>query len=235
MSFLNDLFGGSESSSTQQISPTQLPFLKNLWQQGQQQAGAIQGQVPQYQQQGQQFLGQLQGQGQQLNPFIGEGFTQGQIGGLQQLLNRNLSENLLPAIGQGANAMGQLGGARQGVAQGIALRGTQEALGRGAIDIYQQDLARRQQAAGMQGGLQNQASAIGLQGIPGVMNLGLSPLSSLAGIIGSPTVLNRSFGENTTGVLFQAVDRQGAWVAVWRCAAWAGALMTCRVFRRSER
>jgi hypothetical protein len=201
MSFLNDLFGGSESSQSSYIAPQQLPYLQNLWRGAQNQLPGIQGQVGQYQQQGNQFLGNLGQVGQNLNPYMGSGFADQQISGLQNLLNRNFSENLLPGISQGANAAGQLGGSRQGVAQGIAARGTQEALFNGAGNFLQADLARQQQAATAQGGLQNQAGSIGLQSLPGLLNLGLSPLASLSQIIGSPTVLGESQSYQTNGII----------------------------------
>ena len=69
------------------------------------------------------------------------------------LLNRNLSENLLPAIQGSATSAGQSGSSRQGVAEGIALRGTQEA-------------AARQAAATM-----NQAYGQGLNARQGAMNM----------------------------------------------------------------
>jgi hypothetical protein len=201
MGWLNDLFGGSESSSSQQIAPQQLPYLQNLWRGAQNQLPGIQGQVGQYQNQGNQFLGNLGQVGQNLNPFIGPGYAQQQIGAVQGLLNRNLSENLLPQISQSANAAGQLGGSRQGVAQGIALRGTQESLANTSADIYAQDLLRRQNAAQAQGALQTGAGATGLQSLPGLLNLGLSPLAALSQIIGSPTVLGQSQSYQTNGII----------------------------------
>jgi len=201
MGWLTDLFGGSEQSSSQQIAPQQLPYLQNLWRGAQGALPGITSQMGQYQNQGNQFLGTLGQAGQQLSPFIGEGYGQQQITGLQNLLNRNLSENLLPQISQSANAAGQLGGSRQGVAQGIAMRGTQEALYNGAGGFLQQDLARRQAAAGQQAGIQSGAALGGISALPGVMNLGLSPYAALAGIIGPPTVLGQGQQQSTGGIL----------------------------------
>lgn len=57
------------------------------------------------------------------NPYV-----QGMMQTNQNMVNRNLQENLLPSIRGGAMSAGQVGGSRQGVAEGIALRGTSEAL-----------------------------------------------------------------------------------------------------------
>ena len=57
------------------------------------------------------------------NPYV-----QNMMQSNQFMANRNLSENILPRLGSGAVAAGQYGGSRQGIAEGIAARGTQEAL-----------------------------------------------------------------------------------------------------------
>ena len=49
------------------------------------------------------------------NPYI-----QGQAKSIQDLSNQNLSQNVMPGIGQSAQAAGQYGGTRQGIAQGVA-------------------------------------------------------------------------------------------------------------------
>ena len=50
-------------------------------------------------------------------------------------VNQNLQENLLPAIGDQATGAGQYGGSRQGIAQGIALRGANKQVGDMAAHI----------------------------------------------------------------------------------------------------
>ncbi|GAG27115.1 unnamed protein product, partial [marine sediment metagenome] len=93
-------------------------------------------------QQGQGFLGGLGQAGQQLDQFMGSGFAQQQLGGLTNLINRNLSENQLPMLQRGATASGTLGGGRQAVSEGIAMRGANENLFNFGGDLLQQDLMR---------------------------------------------------------------------------------------------
>ena len=116
-------------------------------------------------------------------------------------------EQLLPGIESQAIGGGQLGGGRQGVAQGLGLQASQDAFARGAGDIRFQDLNRQfgaagalsqgQQAAGgalgQLGGQQelgaaglNQAGELGagqlglggLQSLQGQFNLGFSPFEA---------------------------------------------------------
>ena len=98
------------------------------------------------------------------NPYV-QGLLEQQAG----LLNRNFAENLLPSIRSGAIASGNLGGTRQGVAEGIAARGTQEALAREAA---------RTQMGAYTAGLGQQR--YGLSAAPGMAQFGMRP----AGILG---------------------------------------------------
>ena len=118
--------------------------------------------------------------GPQTNPFL-----EGQIEQGQTMINRNLNENLLPQISSGAEQAQQLGGSRQGVAEGIALRGTQEA----NADLQQ---TMRFNDYNMQ--RQQQMQALGLSGQMG--QLPFQPLNQLSGIIGRPTVLNNSSSDS---------------------------------------
>lgn len=200
MGLFSDLFGGSESSQRSFVDPVQQAYLQGLYRRGAVAQQGASAQLPQFQAQGQQFLGALGGAGSQLDQFTGPGFAQQQIGAVQSLLNRNLTENLLPAIGSQAQLTGGFGGGRQGVAEGIALRGTQEALSNTSADILSQDLLRRQQAAQAQGALSSAGAQAGLSFLPQQLNLGLSPLLSLAQILGPPTVLGQGSSETRPNI-----------------------------------
>lgn len=99
------------------------------------------------------------------NPYV-----TGMIDRQQTRLNRNLQENLLPAIGHNAIHAGQMGGSRQGIAEGIAMRGTQEALAdamaQTQLDAYGQGL---------------DAQARGLAFSPQMMQMGLMPMDLIKG------------------------------------------------------
>ncbi len=170
--------GKSEEQTSSFVDPAQSPFLDLLRRQGldlsnQQQAGGSQFQ--------QNVLNPSLSAFQQIvggpseNPFL-----QGQIQQGQNLLNRNLTENLLPSIGGAAAGAGQLGGSRQGVAQGIALRGTQEAGANFSENLIGQDFQQQRQ---------QQLQALGLAGNIG--GLAFSPLQNLQQLIGRPTILSQ--------------------------------------------
>ena len=94
------------------------------------------------------------------NPYV-----QNMMQSNQFMANRNLSENLLPMIDSGAVAAGQMGGSRQGIAQGLAMRGTQEALANAnaqtMMDAYGKGLGAQQGALAM---------------APNIMGMGTAPM-----------------------------------------------------------
>jgi hypothetical protein len=129
--------------------PTFAPM--NPWQLGglEQQYNYSQGLMPNQ-------VGMAQGAwGSALNApdVVNNPYVMNQVMANTGLLNRNLSENLLPMIQDNATQAGQSGSSRQGVAEGIALRGTQEAAARQAAatmnQAYGQGLNARQGAMGM--------------------------------------------------------------------------------------
>ncbi len=161
----------SESTSGSFVDPSQQPFLDFLRQQGQglaqQQLGGGSGFQQNVLNPAMQALaGQLGGDPNLLNQ---------QIGAAQQSISENLAQNILPTIQSQAGSVGQLGSSRQGVAEGIALR----------------DAAR--QASDVELGLRTDAQRRQLQALslaPMVGGLQFQPLQNLAGLIGSPTLLN---------------------------------------------
>ena len=82
---------------------------------------------------------------------------QNQIGQLGTDITRQF-EQMLPGITNQAVGGGQLGGGRQGVAQGLLGQSSIDAFQRGATDLRFQDLNRQLGAAGQLGGLQGQAA-----------------------------------------------------------------------------
>jgi hypothetical protein len=63
------------------------------------------------------------GQPGQQNPYM-----QGMADDITRRTNENLTRNVLPAIGRGAVAAGGYGGSRQGIAEGLAMAGSQDSL-----------------------------------------------------------------------------------------------------------
>ena len=106
---------------------------------------------------------------------------QQQIGQLGQDINRQFQQQLV-GIESEAIGGGQLGGGRQGVAQGLLGQSAQDAFSRGATDLRGQDIGRQLQAAQALGGLQGGA-AQGLAGLGGQQALGTAGLNQ-AGQLG---------------------------------------------------
>lgn len=122
-----------------------------------------------------------------------------QISLLGEDLGRFFSEELNPAITSNAIAGGQLGGGRQGVAQGRAIDMVGEQFTRGATALRAGDIAARDSAAGVLAGNTIQGASVGLAGIPALagaadlgFSAGLAPYERLAAILGGPTVLGSS-------------------------------------------
>lgn len=123
---------------------------------------------------------------------------EGNLQALQERLGRLFSEEINPAIAGEAIATGQLGGGRQGVAQGLGARAIAEQFTQGAASLISEDQAQRDTAAGTLGELLSGGAATGLGALQSLLGIGmegatnLGPLSMLAQILGGPTTLSSS-------------------------------------------
>ena len=192
------------SSNYTRNDPAQAQYLQSLW------AGATGAQASGaggYDANGaNSFISQLQ------NPAYAQSFqnfmqpnnqmAQQQIGILGKNLSDQFNNQINPAIGSSAQMSGQFGGGRQGVAQGMAIQGMQNAFGQGSAQI--QNNAYNQALNATQMGSQyNNANAIaGLQGMGMRSNLAFSPYLNLAQILGAPVMTTTGEGR-TTGSNFQ--------------------------------
>lgn len=127
------------------------------------------------------------------------GFVDENIAALSEDLGQFFSEELLPGITSEAVAGGQLGGGRQGVAQGKAIETVGREFRRGSLDIRNRDLRERTEAARTLGAQKLSASQIGLTGVQQQFDLAnatslipFSPFLTLASILGQPTTLTES-------------------------------------------
>jgi len=141
----------------------------------------------------------------------GAAYLEGRLSGDNDLLNqqvdalgsdlgRFLREELNPVIRGSAVAGGALGGGRQGVAEGLAAEGVAREFTRGATELRSADIARRDQAALGLLQLTGQNSATALSSLSQLAQLGsgteaLAPYAALSDILGGPTVLTESFGQ----------------------------------------
>jgi hypothetical protein len=78
----------------------------------------------------------------QTNPYL-----QNQINGLQTQYNNNLTRNVLPSIQSSASAVGGIGGARQGIAQGLAMGDSQAGFANAAANLMGNDYEQSQNRA----------------------------------------------------------------------------------------
>ena len=122
-----------------------------------------------------------------------------QIGLLGEDLSKFFGEELNPQITSQAVAGGQLGGGRQGVAQGRAMDAVGEQFTRGATALRAGDMQARDALAGTLGqqGIQGAMAGLGgLGSMAGIANMGFSagmaPYERLAAILGGPTTLGSS-------------------------------------------
>ncbi len=163
------------------------------------------------------FLGDLQGisagtdvSGQFLADRVsGEGgFVDENIAALGEDLGQFFNEELLPGITSQAVGGGQLGGGRQGVAQGKAIEAVGREFRRGSLDIRNQDLRDRTDAATRLSAQRLSASQAGLTGVQQQFDLAsaatlapFSPFLTLAQIMGSPTTLTESSSRSSSSSL----------------------------------
>ncbi len=121
---------------------------------------------------------------------------QQQIDLLGEDLGNFFSDELNPAITSQAVGGGQLGGGRQGVAQGRAMTEVGNQFTRGATALRAGDIAARDAAAGTMAQNSIQSAMAAMQGIPalaGVADMGfgagMAPYERLAAILGNQTSL----------------------------------------------
>lgn len=170
-------FGGSQSQSSsysQQnpdiVWPAQAQALQALWGLGFNQLGqGTPGGVNEV------YQGAVGGLGQLFNPGVNPA-----LGAYQNDVQRNLTENLLPALDRGAAGFGQFGGTRGDVGRGLAVTNANRDISDMAARLYSDDMNR------MLGAVQQ---------APAIANLGLGipwyGLNQMSGLLGSPVVLGQ--------------------------------------------
>ncbi len=126
------------------------------------------------------------------NPYLDQMYGQA-----SRRMGQAFNENVLPGIGQQAQAAGQYGGSRQGIAEGIAARGQSDALGDLANNMYgnayNQGFGARTQLTGQLTGLDaaNQQFNAGQQTQASLANAGMQTQANMANA--AATNQNRQF------------------------------------------
>jgi hypothetical protein len=173
------------------IAKQQLPYLENLWQQAQ--GVADPNAVTQAAQGVADFSSPMMRQA--MTSVFGLTNPQAQIdaqaASLQSGLGDLFRNEINPAIQTNAIAAGGFGGGRQGVAEGVAAGQLANAYTQGYGDIVGRANQTALGASGMMPGM--------MQGLYDTETLpsmaGFDPLTTLAAILGSPTVLGKSSGK----------------------------------------
>jgi len=124
---------------------------------------------------------------------------QQQIDLLQEDLGNFFNEELLPGITSQSVSGGALGGGRQGVAQGAAMREVGNQFTRGATALRAGDIAARDMAASNLAGNAISGAQTAFAGMGTLMGVadrgfsaGMAPYERLSAILGGPTVLGSS-------------------------------------------
>lgn len=147
------------------VSRDQAPFLRDLYQRGQTNVDA---QAPQANQAFEGAIGTLSDLASPgISPYLGA---------YQNQVQQNLVRNLLPSIQSEAINAGQLGGGRQGVAQGLAVSDANQQISDMAAQLYNADQDRRLNA---------------VNALPGALGIPWLGLQNYAGLLGGPTVLGQ--------------------------------------------
>ena len=138
-------------------------------------------------------------------------------------VNNNLTQNVLPSINSGAEAVGGLGGARQGIAQGLAIGQSQAGLA-GALanlggNAYEGDMNRALNGQGQrlnffnaQGNQDIQRYLAGLQGFQVGSNAPWGALSNFGNVV-QPYTGN---GTTTTSQGGGAMGAMGGALGAWQ-------------------
>lgn len=175
----------SESSSRSFVWDQQIPFFRQMYgagqnlmnqqlgQTGQAAQGIVGGMMPQLQQSWQNIMSPGD------NPMVSNYAAQ---------LGRDFQQQILPGISRGAQGAGQLGGSRQGVAEGLAAQGLGNNLAEFAGNQYNQDMNR------MLAGIGQAQNVLGFGMSP--YTASWLPLQMMGGLLGRPTVLQEGSSES---------------------------------------
>jgi hypothetical protein len=137
-----------------------------------------------------------------------------QIAQLQKDTGELFTDQFNPAITADAVSSGNLGGGRQGVAQGSAMETLAKQFSSQAVQIRTADQAQKQAAATTIAGNSLGAASTGLGSLPSLLSLvssgnnaDLDIYSKLAGIYGSPTTLSSSESTSASAAIAQAIAK----------------------------
>jgi hypothetical protein len=137
-----------------------------------------------------------------------------QIAQLQKDTGQLFTDQFNPAITADAVSSGNLGGGRQGVAQGIAMDSLARQFSSQATAIRSNDQAQKDAAASTVAGNSLTAANTGLGALPGLLsvvsqgnNSDLDIYSKLAGIYGSPTTLSSSQSTSASAAIANAIAK----------------------------
>jgi len=137
-----------------------------------------------------------------------------QIAQLQKDTGELFTDQFNPAITADAVSSGNLGGGRQGVAQGMAMDSLAKQFGAQAVQIRTANQAQKQAAATTIAGNSLGAASTGLGALPSMLsvltagnNADLDVYGKLAQIYGGPTTLSSSESTSASAAIAQAIAK----------------------------
>jgi hypothetical protein len=114
--------------------------------------------------------------------------AQRQTAALADTVGQQFGRTILPQITSSAGLGGNIGGSREALAKGVAAGDAAQAISSGATDFFSNAYNQAATAAGALPGMASQVFNLGMAPFQAAW----APLTSLAGVLGGPTVLGQS-------------------------------------------
>jgi hypothetical protein len=181
----------SDSASRSFVDPNQQPFMQSLWNQGMSQVNPGQAVQASNQMVGQAMPGMNAAMKSATALTDPTAQIKAQAGSLQAGLGQMFRQEMMPSIKSNAIAAGGFGGGRQGIAEARGVGQLADAYTKGYGDIVAGANATALGAGELAGSLGGQIYNLGM--MPSMA--GFAPLQAMAGLLGSPTVLQQALSQ----------------------------------------
>jgi hypothetical protein len=175
------------------VDPVQQGFTQNLWQQGAGMTNPAQAQAASQGMVGQAMPGMQAAMKSATALSDPKSQIAAQAASLQSGLGQMFRQEMMPALKSNAIASGGFGGGRQGIAEARGAGQLADAYTKGYGDIVAGANATALGAGELAGSLGGQIYNLGM--MPSMA--GFAPLQAMAGLLGSPTVLQSSMGRSS--------------------------------------
>lgn len=133
--------------------------------------------------------------------------AQRQTADLASTVGDQFKRQIMPGIQSAAGLGGNIGGSRQALAQGVAAGDAAKAISSGATDFFSNAYNQAASAAQALPGMAQSVYNLGMQPFQAAW----APLSSMAGILGGPTVLNKSLAQSVGQNMSSQASQGSGW------------------------